>query len=331
LNIRVEIAHSATKYLSQWKEAMADVYWFHRSSLLDNSREETAEEIAQEFSQPNCIYLVAKSEDSNQAFGVLKIKVHKTTGTFGRWEPAVRKEHREIGVGEALMEKAFSMLRERHCSKARCIMKFPYNQPETASWHVRLYQKCGFVQERPSGILLIADLSQTTIKVPAIPTLRIIEGSAFSLEEFAHFTQRAFLSTPQDREVHQSDPYVSDREHFLNAFGAIKAGKMGLSPPECWQIATLNDEIAGFVIGFMRAQSKYLPVHGIIGELGIFPEFRRRGIAKFLIASIVRVFKKNGCTYSLVGTPKTNEPAIDLYRKMSFSPAFEQIDFQKVL
>jgi ribosomal protein S18 acetylase RimI-like enzyme len=331
MNVTVEIADSASEYLEQWARAMADVHWFHSPSLFDYSREEMAEEIAKEFDQPECLHLVATSEGSDETLGVLKVKLRESVGTLGRWEPAVLMKYRESRVGEALIEKACALLRECHLTRVKGILKFPYNQPETATWHLKLYQRCGFVNERPSSILLLVNLSKAALNTHVLSSLRIVDGADFSLEELADFTQRAFLSTPKDKAVHQGDPYISNRENLLKALQAIKEGKMGLSPHGCWQVAKLNDNVVGFIIAFIRAKSKYQPANGVIAELGAFPEYRRKGIATILTAEIFKVFKKHKCSYSLVGTPKTNNPAIRLYTKMGYTPTFEQVDLQKIL
>lgn len=331
MKTNIEIADSLDEYLLHWTKCIADVHWFDNPSPFDYNREEMAEEIAKEFNQPECIHLVAKSERSNEVLGTLKVKIQANVGTLGRWEPAIPVKHRKSRVGEALIEEAFIILRKNHSSRARCILKFPFNQPVKARWLLSLYQKCGFVKGRPSNILLLADLSKVTIKPSALRDVRIVDGGDFSLEDFADFTLRAYMSMPQDKEVHQGDPYISNRENVLKVLEAIKAGNMGFFPPECCQIAKLKTDIAGFIIGFIRKETKYQPTFGVIGELGVFPEFRRKGIAMFLIANIFACFRKHGCSYSLVGTPKLNRSAIKLYCKIGYAPAFEQIDFEKTL
>ena len=87
----------------------------------------------------------------------------------------------------------------------------------------------------------------------------------------------------------------------------------------------------GSIIGVIQKDSKYRPARGIIAQLGVFPEFRRRGIGMVLIDELFRVFKQHGCAYSFVGTPKANDPALELYCKMDHSPIFEQMDFCRII
>jgi len=220
LEILIEEADSIKEYLEHWTKAMADVYWFTNPSLFDYVHEEIVEEITREFNQPNCMHLMAISQDSNEILGVLKVRTNEGIATLGRWEPAVPAKHREKNVGEALLEKVLE---------------------------------------------------------------------------------------------------------------AAKDGKMGFSPPECWRVAKLKGNVAGFVIAFMPSKTKYQPAHGVIAELGVFPEYRRMGIAQLLITDAFKSIKRHGYRYALVGTPKTNTPALNLYTKQGFVPVFENVFLQKIL
>lgn len=331
MKVIIREADSLTEYLESWKKTMRDTQWFRERRLFDYHPDEIIEDIKLGFENPRNVYLLAKSAQREEPIGVLGVAVKERTGTLGRWEPAVTDKHRETGVAEALLEEAFLQLLDRKVSKARCILKFPFSQPERARWHEKLYQKSGFVLERPPGILLLVDVSKATVKTPKIPDLCVVDGYNFSLGDFADFTQRAYLSAAEDKAVHQSDPYMSNRENVLKMLKVIKTGKMGFSQPEFWRVARLKDRIAGFIIGFIPTKSKYQPTHGLVAELGVFPRFRRKGIAMSLIAQIFKDFRTHGCSYALVGTLKTNNSALKLYNRFGFTPAFEQIDFQKIL
>ena len=124
--------------------------------------------------------------------------------------------------------------------------------------------------------------------------------------------------------------FVLVREKILEGLLSIKQGKHGLSPPECWKIGLVEGEPAGFAVSFMP-KDKYRPSYGVIGLIGVFPEFRRRGIAYALIAEMHKCFRKHGCRYAYVGTPKTNKNAISLYKKVGYKTVFELINFEKQL
>jgi len=333
MDLLIREAESVEEYLESWKKAMRDTPWFNESRLFDYHPDQMMEEIRLEFQKPSNIHLIAKSERREETVGVLGLRVEGKVGTLGRWEPAVPVKFRDSQVGEALLEEAFSQLHERHVSTVKCMLKFPFNQPQMTCWHASLYRKSDFIEKSPSSIMLLTDLSRVKVseRLHIIANLRIIEGKRFSLKEFADFTQKAYLTTPEDRTVHINDPFISNPETRLKTLQTIRDGKMGHSPPKCWLIAKFKDNIAGFTIGFIPKKSEHRPAHGVIGELGVFPEHRRKGIATALIVEIFRSFQKFECKYALVGTLKTNKPAIALYEKMGFHQTFELVDFEKTL
>lgn len=321
---------SVEKFLKYWTQAMADTHWFKEHILFHYTRDEMIEEIIKEFAELNSLHLVAKSKNTKEVLGALRAKLQRNVATLGRWEPAVPFKYRNTKAGEALIQKAFSWLRENNVHKVKCMLRYLIDRPETGRWHTILYKKCGFKQNGPKGMMLLADLSKIEISPPKVENLHFIHRDGVSLEKFVDFTLKAFASTAQDRAIHGFDPNVSNRERNTKVQQAIKNGEFGFSPPECWKVALLGKEIVGFVNAFMP-ESKYRPAHGVIANIGVFPEFRRRGIAYALINEIHGCFKKYGCKCSYVGTPKTNYPAIRLYKKVGYKPVFELMSFEKML
>ena len=325
----MERAHSAKEYLEYWKSAMADIHWFKKRRLFDYNRDEMIEDVTREFGSPGSIGLVARSQESGEVLGVLGVSIRGNAGVFGRWEPAVRLKWRSGGAGEALVREAFSWLRSKGVSRATCVLRVPHSLPGSGEWHKALYEGCGFERVGLAGIMLLADLRKANIPVQRVRDLRVVDGG-FSLEDFADFTRRAYLSTPEDVAVHGKDPFVSILGENMRVLRAVKHGDYGSSAPECWKVAMLGEEVAGFIIGFLP-KSEYRPSHGVIAELGVFPEFRRKGIAHSLVVEMLECFRKYGCRYSYVGTPRSNEPAIRLYQKAGHEPVFQIVSFEKRL
>jgi len=330
MKIVVQRVHSPDVYLRYWTRAMADVHWFKKRRLFDYAREEMFEQIAEEFEKPESVHFVAKSRDAGKILGVLGVKTKGSVGYFGRWEPAVPLEYRDSGAGEALIREASSWLRKNRVGRIACMVRYPYSKPETGQWHMALYRKCGFTHKGPVGLMLLANLQRMMKAKQKVENLHIVDGNDFPLKEFVDFTTRAYMSMPEDKAIHGHDPYVSSPDENVRLLRAVKDGKYGFSPPECWKVAELEDEVAGFVIAFMP-KTKYRPSHGVIAELGVFPEFRRKGIAYSLVAEMHECFKNHGGRYSYVGTPRTNETAIRMYRKAGYKPVFVLVDFEKPL
>lgn len=318
-------------YIRAWKEGMRHLHWFKESKLFDYNWHEMIEEISRDFGEPESVFLMAKLAKNEKTLGVLGIKLQEDVGVLRRWEPAVPLKERSSGAGQALIERGFQWLRQRGIQKAVCLLKYPYNAPEAADWHVDLYEKGGFKQRGPISVQLLADLSYTVNEKPVhTPHLTVTTSERYTLENLADFVLKAYATTPEDRAIHGWDPFVSIPDEILKGLQSIKQGKYGLSPPECWKIAMVEGEPAGFIISFMP-EDRYRPSYGVIGLIGVFPEFRRRGIAYNLVLGMHKYFRTCGCRYAYVGTPKTNEKAINLYRKAGYRPVFKLVNFEKQL
>ncbi|TFG25942.1 GNAT family N-acetyltransferase, partial [Candidatus Thorarchaeota archaeon] len=98
---------------------------------------------------------------------------------------------------------------------------------------------------------------------------------------------------------------------------AILGGRFGRSPHEFWKVALIDDMPAGFIGGFIK-EGKHLPVTGVLGPLGVFPEFRRLGVGVFLVSELFKSMKNHGCEYAAVGTPSNNRNAIAMYQKAGY-------------
>lgn len=326
----IKQVQSIEKFLKYWTQAMIDTHWLKEHILFHYTRNEMIEEVEKEFAEPSNLHLAAKFKGVNEVLGVLRVKIGGSIATLGRWEPAVPLKHRNTKVGTALVKKAFSRLRGKNIQRVNALLRFPFIEPKTAGWHVKLYKECGFEQKGPLSVMLLTELSKTRSSPLEVENLQFIDGDKVPLRRFADFIQKAYASTAEDRAIHGFDPYVSKREESLKVLQAVKNGKMGLSPPECWKVALLKNQNVGFIIGFMP-KSKNRPAHGVIANIGVFPEFRRRGIAYALIDEIHECFREHGCKYSYVGTPQTNNPAIRLYQKAKFKPVFQLMNFEKTL
>ena len=331
MTIIVEKAKSKQNYLRAWTEGMKHLHWFKETRLFDYNAVEMVEEISRDFGKQDNVFLVAKLGEDSRIVGVLGIKLQKRVGVLRRWEPAVPLKEKNRGAGEVLIKSGFQWLREKGAQKAVCMLKYPCDLPHAGDWHASLYKKCGFKQRGPVGVQLLADLSQLspTERLAFSSSLLIKANESYTLENFAEFVQKAYVSTPEDKAIHGWDPYVSIRKETLRGLQSIKQGKHGLSPLECWKVALVNGEPAGFIVSFIP-KDRYRPTYGVIGLIGVFPEFRR-GIAYALVLEMHKYFRKQKCRYSYVGTPKINEKAINLYKKAGYKPVFELIAFEKQL
>ncbi len=330
MRILVDRAESLEEYLQSWMKNMEDVHWFKERRLFDYDQDEMRESISREFDKPETLHFLARSEKNREAIGVLGVKVQGEIAVLGRWEPAVGSKYRDSGVGEALIEEALSWLREKRVSKATAMLKYPFGSPETGRWQMKLYRKTGFKQKGPISVSLLANLESAVTASPEIRDLSLVEGDELTVEAFSNFTLRAYATTNQDKLIHGHDRYVSNRRENVRILESIRRGDMGFSPSEFWRLALFKGKPAAFVICF-TPKSNYRPKHGVIAEIGVFPEFRKRGIAFSMLAEMHKCLKKCGCQYSYLGTPETNTAALKLYRKAGYLPVFALVNFEKSL
>lgn len=149
-------------------------------------------------------------------------------------------------------------------------------------------------------------------------------------ENIGEYCVRAYGSTSEDLEIHGFDKSVSDYDTAVSAMGSIMGGRLGHSPDDFWKVALVDGEPAGFIGGFIK-ESKHKPVTGILGPLGVFPEFRRLGLGVFLVSEFFKSMKSHGCEYTAVGTPLANTNAIRMYEKAGYRMNCSLIFLEKTL
>ena len=84
------------------------------------------------------------------------------------------------------------------------------------------------------------------------------------------------------------------------------------NPLSCWIVA--EDE--GKLVGYVGSQS-------VLGwadmmNLAVHPDYRRRGVAKTLVETLIEQLMKNEVTCLTLEVRASNFPAITLYQKMGF-------------
>ena len=137
-------------------------------------------------------------------------------------------------------------------------------------------------------------------------------------------------SKNEDIEIHGFDRSVTDYSTAVEVFRSIQGGRIGRSPSEFWKVALVDNEPAGFIGGIIL-ESEHKPVTGVLGPLGVFPEFRRLGIGQYLVSELFKSMKEQGCEYSAVGTPAVNQNAIGMYQKAGYKLNCRLVHLEKTL
>ena len=307
----VSEAGSWESYLSAWEECMRGAHWFDEDRFFDYTREEEARELEEQFREGRGLFLVASDP---MPVGVLGIRIDGEVGTMRHHEPAVRPGRAD--AGEALIEEGVRRSAARGVRRLRTTLRHPHDAP--APWQASLFAEKGFTDGREPGVQLIADLASTEAKPIEMETIPCDE---FPLEEVAGFVLRAFARTPEDRAIHERDHNVTRLGPALRTLQAIWGGGYGESPPELRKVALVDGAPAGFIVSFIPEPGSR-GAYGTIGCLGVFPEYRRRGIATALVLDALGLLKARGCEYAYVGTPERNSKAIGLYEGLGFRPIF---------
>lgn len=320
--MRLDRANSLQHYFESWSRCMRDTYWFRERRFFDYSREEETAALRREFEKGDNIFLIA-SDDGGKILGTLGIGIKGERGVIKRWEPAVPLVHRNSGAGESLLEEGVRLARERGVRRLTATLRYPHDVENP--WCGGLYEGLGFREIKP-GLQLIMRLNGGRYEPPL--NLETLPCDDFSVREITSFVIKCFATAPEDIAVHGDDENVSDPVAAERVIRFQRDGGVGHSPSELRKVALVDGEPAGFIRNFIP-DDPYRPRFGLIGQLGVFPEYRRRGIGLSLVMDSLNILKKQGCDYAYVGTPQSNHAAIRLYEKIGFRPIFKIRFYEK--
>jgi len=104
--------------------------------------------------------------------------------------------------------------------------------------------------------------------------------------------------------------------------------------PDLWQVAWDGDQVAGMVQNFINRQEneEYDRLRGYTEGICVRRPWRRRGLARALIARSFRVLKERGMAEAALGVDAQNpNGALQLYESMGFRVAKRHTIFRKPL
>ena len=103
----------------------------------------------------------------------------------------------------------------------------------------------------------------------------------------------------------------------------LEGHRSGRQRPELWQLATLDDQ----PVGVLLLTETELLEGWELSYVGVVPEFRRRGIARLLVAAALHIAANGGATRLDVMVDSRNAPALQLYQSMDFQRTEQRLVF----
>lgn len=104
--------------------------------------------------------------------------------------------------------------------------------------------------------------------------------------------------------------------------------------PRLWQVAWEGDQVAGMVLAFINPEEnkKYGRLRGYTENICVRRPWRKRGLARALIAASLRDLKRRGMREAGLGVDTENlSGALRLYEGMGFAPVSRSATYRKPL
>ena len=104
--------------------------------------------------------------------------------------------------------------------------------------------------------------------------------------------------------------------------------------PDLWQVVWDGDEVAGMVLNFIheKENSEYNRKRGYTEEISVRRPWRKKGLARALLAKSFKVLKDQGMTEAALGVDAENiSGALKLYESMGFRTVKRHATYRKPL
>ena len=100
--------------------------------------------------------------------------------------------------------------------------------------------------------------------------------------------------------------------------------------PELWQIAFHGDEVAGHILNYLDPAEPDGARTGWTESIAVRKPYRRRGLARALLARSLRTVRDAGATRAALGVDTENvNHALDLYQSLGFRVVAEQFEYHR--
>ncbi len=180
-------------------------------------------------------------------------------------------------------------------------------------------EAAGFANVRRSATLVRPDLAD-------IPDLPLPSGFAVRLIDPGDgaMHRRVFDADKVAFADHWGDSLSDGSETNFRAFVEDP-----LVRPDLWRVAFHGDDIAGQILSFLETDGDGSIV-GWTESISVQPQFRRRGLARALLAESLRAVRDAGAARAALGVDTGNvRRALDLYESLGFEIVSESFEYHR--
>ncbi len=184
----------------------------------------------------------------------------------------------------------------------------------------RLVERAGFSAVRRSATLVRSDLEA----IPDIPLPNDVELRSIDPADRA-MHRRVFEADIAAFADHWGDGVSDGSESSFEGFVGDP-----LFRPDLWRVAFRGDEVAGQILNFLEPAGDDGTVIGWTESISVQPRFRRRGIARALLAASLRAVRDAGADRAALSVDTGNvRRALDLYESLGFRIVSEVVEYHR--
>lgn len=141
---------------------------------------------------------------------------------------------------------------------------------------------------------------------------------------------------PGDRAMHRQ-VFEADARAFADSYGENVASEQRFEgfigdptfSPALWQVAFDGERIAGQILNYLAEPAPDGSIVGWTESITVQPEYRRRGLARALLAASLRAVRDAGATSAALGVDTQNpNQALNLYESLGFRVVSESFEYQ---
>jgi ribosomal protein S18 acetylase RimI-like enzyme len=218
----------------------------------------------------------------------------------------VHPDYRRRGLGSFLLEWA-----EDHAIRPGKATLFVIRNESLTADAQAIYTRRGFLQDFAEN-MMVRDLNQPISDAPFSDNVTTVPWAPDTMVQFFAAYRGSFADRPGFPDP-PPEEWIGDH----NAESDFR--------PDISTVAMAGEKPIGFVTCFVLTQL------GWIGQIGVIPEWRKRGIADGLLVSVMRRFKAEGYSEAALHVNVNNPRATSVYERIGFVKRLQRARYVKKL